>query len=360
MDVACHCFTRERKGVVRNHDDVAETPSAPLGSNQEAQNATETVPYLAYMQGLPSALLTDIQTVGSAPHRAHHWMLQDPHLEAYSLERQQQRFNMVSWYYHLNGPNWTRNDHWLSYSVGECEWYNQNSTLEIGGWHPGMPAEPICDENGSLQTYNLSNNNLQTYYPNFNMRLSRVKILDVSHNAIEGIVGAVGSHGVLMQVLDISYNKLNGQMTGGGGMQSLPHRIFRLDGNQIFGMNHLICTIMPHLEELSVRGNSFETELTAGFANCRNMTNFAVADTAFYGSIPSEFGTLSRLKELDLSGNAKIVGTLPSELQLLSTLEQLEISGTSITGTIPSALCDRVRAGRLKIKADCEALQCCD
>ena len=55
------------------------------------------------------------------------------------------------------------------------------------------------------------------------------------------------------------------------------------------------------------------------------------------GVIPPELGKLSRLEQLDLSGN-RLPGTIPSELGELSALAMLDLSENRLRGKIPSKL----------------------
>ena len=55
------------------------------------------------------------------------------------------------------------------------------------------------------------------------------------------------------------------------------------------------------------------------------------------GEIPSELGSLSNLKRLELSGN-DLSGEIPSELGSLSNLEVLGLDFNQLTGCIPGGL----------------------
>ena len=175
---------------------------------------------------------------------------------------------------------------------------------------------------------------------------------------MEGPLNDFSINVVTVEVLDLSYNRFEGQMTGGGGLD-LPIRVLKLEGNELWGLHPILCIMMPHVEVLTVQDNLFETELAPDWVQCQNLTYFNVANTNFYGQIPSEFGTWTTLKELDLSQNQRIVGSIPSELGILPSLSLLNLTGTMIQGTIPESLCERQREGGLTLSADCNLIECC-
>ena len=55
------------------------------------------------------------------------------------------------------------------------------------------------------------------------------------------------------------------------------------------------------------------------------------------GTIPTELGKMTRLREIAMSVN-KLSGDIPSELGLLSNLSSLFLAANQLTGTVPSEL----------------------
>ena len=332
------------------------------GIKKEVATDPGTVANSPFREDLPHDILNTLFDVGSAYHLANAWMIQDPHLATYSPERQMQRFLMVYLYYTLNGHSWIQSNHWLSYEVSNCEWFNRESSLGIHGWHLGDEVVPTCDEKGNLQVLNLTSNNLDGVMPETTQHVSTyLKIFDFSDNQVQGQPPSFTANAMALEVVNISNNKYKGQLRG-GALTPFNIRIIKLDGNQLLGYNPLVYRFLPRLEVLDLTGNLFDQYLTTEHIHNPNLTSLVLANNhpGFKGTIPSELSVLKDLTEIDLSGNTRIVGSIPTELALLSHLSHLDISGTSINGTIPESICARVKEGELKILADCNLVQCCE
>lgn len=65
---------------------------------------------------------------------------------------------------------------------------------------------------------------------------------------------------------------------------------------------------------------------------------------AFTGTIPSEIGRVSHLRELSLEFN-ELEGQLPSEIGQLTLLSTLSIQNNNFSGTIPTSVCSLQNSG---------------
>lgn len=63
-----------------------------------------------------------------------------------------------------------------------------------------------------------------------------------------------------------------------------------------------------------------------------------VVTLSLSGSIPSELGLLTMLKDLILSVNGNLRGSIPFELGQLTSLQSLTLGYTGVSGEIPSEL----------------------
>jgi hypothetical protein len=135
--------------------------------------------------------------------------------------------------------------------------------------------------------------------------------------------------------LDVSQNMLSGTLSF-QMMPALQHVVVsanRFGGSlgELFACDRCRDTLVSFV--------SVDNQLTGQLPPLTNFTaleSFIVSKSAITGSIPTEFGLLTQLSNLDLSDNVFLSGVLPSELASLSKLEHFNIGGSSISGTIPS------------------------
>jgi len=121
---------------------------------------------------------------------------------------------------------------------------------------------------------------------------------------------------------------------------------------------------LTDLLELDLYGNSFTKSLPTTLGNLKKMSALTVYRNSLTGSLPSGIWQMTDLVELFLSGNAQINdviptaiaqlvkltglglsdtsfhGTIPSEIGALIGLQMLFVSSTSLSGVVPSILCN--------------------
>jgi Leucine-rich repeat (LRR) protein len=115
-----------------------------------------------------NALLEEL----SAPYEAYLWLVQDTERAPTAPEDYQllQRFALANLYYSMRGPDWSRNDGWLS-RASICEWFGA-----------------VCADNTMdyLVRLDLSNNSLQGKLTPELVFLTKLRRLDLSDNRIDG------------------------------------------------------------------------------------------------------------------------------------------------------------------------------
>ncbi|KAI5069385.1 hypothetical protein GOP47_0015686 [Adiantum capillus-veneris] len=177
----------------------------------------------------------------------------------------------------------------------------------------------------SLQTLSLSHNSLTGQLLDAAQQLlsfHSLQHLDLSHNNLSGTLDSWCSAGsnlsATLTYLDVSYNALQGV---------IPATLAN-------------CSALQHLD---LSFNSLRGSIPAALPlSCRNLTFFsAIYAMTLSGSLPSEFGLLSHLESLLLEGNNFSGSPLPILLNC-SALRTIHFYGNLFEGRIPSVFGSRL------------------
>jgi hypothetical protein len=238
---------------------------------------------------------------------------------------------------------------------------------------------PAVGELTELREIFMPNNKL-TSIPKELFKLSKLQVIDFSHNAITGqipedfnatsfpalkvlllwdnqLTGAIpGDLYTLtgLENLDLSYNKLEGAISATvGGLTKL--KIFEASNNQLTGAippefgncaalkalilwnNKLTGAIpdvfgaLPAFEVLDVAINDLSGNLPQNLPN--SLRKFAARNNQLSGAIP-DYGSLAKLDTLDLYHNA-LTGGIPQTLGALTKMERLDLGSNLLRGTVP-------------------------
>lgn len=337
--------------MVQQKDSASSQSTAFKATNRNSTGSETTPTYPPYLDSLPAHLVKAIQDPTTPQSKANGWMWNDPQLAQYSEARQKKRFSLASFYYSTNGDGWTRNDHWLDYTVSECYWFSTASS--------NQPA--ICDTIGDedhLVTLDLRSNNLTGTLPS-NFWGIEPRYLDLSNNQIEGSLTKFVADMEWLEVLVLAHNRFAGPTLGDPGLSISNLRVVDIEGNCFGGNNGLLWRRTPKITHIDISNNCGIQEIPIHGASLPDLRYFGCANNQFYGTMASELGMLTSLEVWDVSGNLRLSGSLPSELNQWTNLVELNLMGTSFTGSIPMELCKRSELGLLQIQANCTLVDCC-
>jgi hypothetical protein len=328
----------------------------PIQSNSSESHIAQ---YPPFRSNLPQEVTAAIQDEGSPFYMANVWVLKDPHLHLYSESRQAQRFYLAMLYYATNGNGWIKQDNWLSYDVSECDWYSHSSLSENSKYYEAA----VCDSsstNATVINLSLASNNLTGSFPIwYSSFIPQLRILDLADNFIGGAFPIMISTPVL-EVLVLTNNPLEGAVKMNAGFFH-NIKVINADGTLIRGNNggKLFYVISRDVEMLNMTGMPNDGQIWTELGMMTSLEYFGTGHTNITGTIPTELGLATSLRKIDMSSLPYLNGTIPSELGLLTHLIVYDLSETSITGTIPAQLCNRVHDGLLTMQVNCSAIQCC-
>ncbi|XP_058076058.1 receptor-like protein EIX1 isoform X2 [Magnolia sinica] len=163
-------------------------------------------------------------------------------------------------------------------------------------------------------------------------RLSSLQSLDLSWNQLNGSIPAALGGLSSLQSLDLSRNQLNGNIPAALGglssLQSIDLSRIQLNGNIPAALGRL-----SSLQSLDFSGNQLIGSIPAALGGLSSLQFFDLSGNQLNGSIPPAVGGLSSLQFLDLNGN-QLNENIPTTLGQLSTLSLLDLSNNSLTGNV--------------------------
>ncbi|CAB9509051.1 Leucine Rich Repeat [Seminavis robusta] len=320
---------------------------------------------------LPDHTIKSMEDKDSAQYQAFEWLLGDPYVHGYAEARFLQRHALMSLFYATAGPTqWTNKTGWGSYSLHECDWYqNQEfaSKTTMQNYYPGYLQgflEPLpdsrCDNQGIYRHLWLDQNNLMGSIVEELFSLTSLKTLSAGLNPMYGTISSYIGQMSDLEGLAIASAGLSGSLPSEMGYLSSV-KVNVLYDNQLEGMVPEEIWYLTNMEYLVLGRNKLQGSIPSKvgmFAKLRWLlfedcdlsgplpTELGQATSLEWlvlvagnlsGTLPTELGSLPRLWMLSLYGN-QLEGALPTELGVLPSLDILDLHLNSFSGTIPSEL----------------------
>ncbi len=231
--------------------------------------------------------------------------------------KKREREILEIFYDECGGDNWKNKENWLSQGTDICHWYG------IG-----------CNDEGSVDSILLGNNNLVGKTPRELFELKDLKWLWLYSNPIDFSFHGIGEASSLTSLL-LDATGLTSLDGVGQAYQlvELQARFNRLTGPIPDDLTHLV-----NLESLSLADNDL-TGAIPNFSRLHRLRNLRLGNNKLSGELPS-FASNNKLHTVDLSEN-KITGEIPSDfLGSLSTDEAvyIDLAKNRIEGEVPSEL----------------------
>ena len=195
----------------------------------------------------------------------------------------------------------------------------------------GFIPETVGKLNEVVKLY-LDSNQLQGYIPRDICRMSSLGNLYLSNNMLTGPIpeclGEIGS----LRLVSLASNKLN---------STLPSNMFNLkdlieldlSSNNLSG--HISDQIknLEAISKIDLSGNMFSGHIPSTISGCRSLESLNLSSNTFNGSIPRSIGDMRGLIELNLSKN-HLSGSIPDSLTKLG-LKRFSVSDNRLEGEIP-------------------------
>ncbi|CAB9512774.1 LRR receptor-like serine threonine-protein kinase [Seminavis robusta] len=190
-----------------------------------------------------------------------------------------------------------------------------------------------------LRELDFSQSNIQEWSPQAIVRLpTSIEVLDLSFNSMQGELFL--ELGLLMTSLRELY--LMGNQLRGTIPVAIPTwtrlKYFYMSGNELSGsLPSEMGWLSSHLEVLSLSANKMQGTLPTEIGTLELLTSLDLDKNRFIGFVHSEIGRLTNLEYLGLADN-NLQGPIPTQLGLVSGLQQLRLSNNLVTGSVPSEI----------------------
>ncbi|XP_057536135.1 receptor-like protein 12 isoform X2 [Amaranthus tricolor] len=195
-----------------------------------------------------------------------------------------------------------------------------------------------------LQVLDLSSNNLSGLLPYKLGFLKRFKILDLSNNQLHGYnITNFKNYSICnlvdLEILDLSYNKFNGEVPHCLGNTSTKLVVLNLQSNNFKGIIPSTFSTCDLLEYVDFTENQLEGAIPRSLSKCRNLKVLNLRNNKFKDVFPYWLGSLPYLEVLSLPFN-KFHGDITNNLSKIATfsfsnLQILDLSNNNFCGKLP-------------------------
>ncbi|KAH7532729.1 hypothetical protein FEM48_Zijuj04G0053200 [Ziziphus jujuba var. spinosa] len=138
-------------------------------------------------------------------------------------------------------------------------------------------------------------------------------------------------------ILNISYNKLSGQIPDEIGTMCISLKFMDASGNHFTGPIPPSIGELVSLTSLNLSWNILQDQIPTSLGQIKNLKYLSLSGNNLTGSIPSSLGQLHALEVLELSSNS-LTGEIPKFLENLHNLTVLLLDKNKLSGQIPSGL----------------------
>ncbi|KAM5579810.1 receptor-like protein 3 [Rosa sericea] len=180
-----------------------------------------------------------------------------------------------------------------------------------------------------LQVLDLSFNRLNGHLPVSSNEASKLQIVDLSSNYFNGTIPSVASGS--LSIFNVSKNSFAG---------SIPISVFCKNGS-----NHNNLTFMDF------SFNRFTDPIPTGLASCSKLQIFRAGFNALSGHLPDDIFGLADLQQLSLPVN-RLSGPIGNGIVGLTNLKILELYSNQLVGDIPSQIGNLVRLEKLVLHSN--------
>ncbi|CAO2816752.1 unnamed protein product [Amaranthus hypochondriacus] len=217
------------------------------------------------------------------------------------------------------------------YNCTKLQRLNLSNNLFVGR----LPND-INNLTSKLQHLILYANNFTGNIPTSLSQLSALLTLHLAGNFFTGTIPSQLANLVSMEYLNLGMNDLVGEIPSGLFMLKNLTILYFYENNLSGGIPTSIKAL--NLVEIDLSKNNLTGTIPEEFGNLSKLEAMHLFQNQFHGTLPPSTGRLPSLASLMLSNNF-FSGPLPPEMGLHSKLERFWVSTNAFTGQLPEHLC---------------------
>ena len=254
-----------------------------------------------------------------------------------------QREALIAFYKATDGPNWTRDDNWMT-NAPISEWYGVGvnragdvASLFLGYNGVRGTIPPVIGELPGLRVLNLNGNwGLTGPLPAELFELSGLRELHLYRVGLGGpLAPEIGKLTELRELM-LRYSALAGPIPAELG-QLVGLQYLHMGQNDLSGPIPKELGNLVDLEYLALWDNNLTGGIPAELGNLTKLETLGAEQNQLTGDIPATFGNLTSLEVLWLNDNG-LTGTIPPEFGRMTSLERAYLHANDLSGALPSEL----------------------
>ncbi|XVF82975.1 hypothetical protein PTKIN_Ptkin16aG0095600 [Pterospermum kingtungense] len=203
-------------------------------------------------------------------------------------------------------------------------------TIDFGGNQlSGQIPQWIGEKLSKLIIISLQTNWFHGNIPDEICRLSALQILDLSYNNLSGnIPSCIGNLSAMVSSRNVSAGKISYNTSNGCFYESLEI--------VMKGMVIELSSVLKLLCLVDLSYNKLSGEIPAELTSLTGLMSLNLSHNHLVGRIPDDIGAMINLESVDLSAN-NLSGGIPNSMPKLSFLSYLNLSYNNLTGRIPQS-----------------------
>ncbi|XP_038699733.1 receptor-like protein 45 [Tripterygium wilfordii] len=195
-----------------------------------------------------------------------------------------------------------------------------------------LPSHP----NPNMSVIDISHNKLGGQIPsNISFIFPNLMVLNISENSYQGTIPPSVGELKSLQVLDLSNNQFSGEIKE--QLANNRFRLIKLSNNKFSGPLPTMFDPVS-LEVLLLDGNKFVGEIP-DFSSLKDLERLDISHNSLSGKLARTIANMSTLSTLVLSNN-QFEGSIPTEFCKLYNLRFLDLSRNNLSGSIPPCFSD--------------------